>query len=70
MKEYNRHYEYDTDEKDKILNALNLLKEVCNRESHCEDCIFGTDSGDCKIQNQPPCGYDIADCTEKWRALK
>ena len=58
--------------KERLLDALNVLKETCE-EQHgmCDKCPMGSIEGTCiinEIENYP-CNWDIEQDTEVWRAV-
>lgn len=57
-------------EKEEILKALQLIKDICN-SNRCDDCPFGGGQSDCKIHSTMP--YDWSnkkpDGEETWRAF-
>ena len=58
-------------EKQEILKALQLIKDICN-SNQCEKCPFGgSDDGECNIHSHMP--YDWSnkepDESDTWRAF-
>lgn len=57
--------------REKILNALAFLKEICRENLACSECPLGRDDGDCMIAEVEPYNWDIKtspDC-DVWRAF-
>lgn len=39
---------------DKLLEAYNLLKDYCEGQKNCEECVFlNSDNGECSIGMEP-----------------
>lgn len=56
-------------EREAIQNALQLLRDTCANHS-CRDCPLSTNGLNCKVQDQPPCEYNINPRTiAVWRAF-
>lgn len=58
--------------KEEILNALQIIKDECKNvtDGNCRHCPFGTDNGDCLIQDFTPADWPIVKETEPlWRAF-
>lgn len=60
-------------EKDEILKALQLIKDICN-SNHCDDCPFyEINSGNCNIHSKMPYDWNNKEPEEKeektWRAF-
>lgn len=63
---------------DKLLEAYNLLKDYCEGQKNCEECVFlNPDNGECSIGTEPHewyfCRYskdeaDLADILQKYGA--
>lgn len=61
---------------DKLLEAYNLLKDYCEGQKNCEECVFlNPDNGECSIGMEPHewyfCRYstdeaDLADILQKY----
>ena len=57
--------------KEEIINALKMIKNVCNSLRYCTECPFYCNSnGKCLIQATIPNNWDINEDTIVWRALK
>ena len=62
----------------KLLEAYNLLKDYCEGQENCEECVFlNPDNGECSIGTEPHewyfCRYakdeaDLADILQKYGA--
>lgn len=56
------------DQKDQIIKAIKVIREVCLKNS-CERCPFGDDAGDCRILEEVPEKWTVSG-EQVWRALK
>lgn len=56
------------DQKDQIIKAIRVIRETCLKNS-CEICPFGDDAGDCRILEDVPEKWTLAE-EQVWRALK
>lgn len=54
-----------------IINALKLLKQICEERNECDDCPLrdGDTMPSCQLQNTPPAEWKIKDEKIKWRAF-
>ena len=59
-------------EKEKILEALHTIQDVCKEQTEsedlCENCPFGDGGGSCEILDKIPKNWSIGS-TEVWRAF-
>lgn len=57
--------------KEEILNALKIIKDECSG-THCKDCPFGNEGGDCNIPKGPPEDWVVKKegPEQTWRAFK
>lgn len=46
--------------KETIIEALNVIKDVCQENDHCEDCPFLTEFGNCSFDKLCPTDIDSA----------
>lgn len=44
---------------EKILEALHLLQDVCNKAKDCHECPLGNAFDDCKIMEEAPKDWSI-----------
>ena len=58
------------EEKQEILKALELIKNICKKQEHCDECSFGTRDGYCLIQDKSPEDWELNDTKPLWRAFK
>ena len=55
---------------EKIISALNVIKDVCKEQERCQNCPFGTEAIQCKIKfSSDPRDWDIAEPIINWRAF-
>ena len=55
--------------KKEICNALQIIQDIC-QFNECSICPFGYNSNSCKIQDNAPCDYDLADENSTWKAFR
>lgn len=56
--------------KEEILNALHVIKDICDDETiDCYNCPFSDSDGHCILTEQIPTAWDIKDY-EPWRAFE
>lgn len=54
-----------------ILNALRIIKSVCEENYQCKSCPFYDDNNEhCIPQSKPPAEYEILNGEPVWRAIK
>lgn len=57
-------------DQEKIIEALNLIKEICVHHN-CENCPFGTDKSSCVIQEYSPDSWPVVHkASTIWRAFQ
>lgn len=42
-----------------LLSALEMIKNVCKAQSHCDECPMGNEEGDCLITESSPGGGNL-----------
>lgn len=52
-----------TNEENKVIEAVKIIQQYCDREKHCSDCIFGeenhiTERIQCGLCNRYPYDWD------------
>lgn len=55
--------------KEEICNALEIIKDICYRNT-CSECPFGRGDNDCILQKYAPVDLEIENQENVWRALK
>lgn len=57
--------------KEEILNALHVIKDICQDESmDCDKCPFGSEESLCLIKSCIPFHWGIKKSEEPWRAFE
>lgn len=57
--------------KEEILNALHVIKDICQDESmDCDNCPFGNEESLCLIKSSIPYHWEIKKSEEIWRAFE
>lgn len=60
--------------RDNILDALNLIRDVCNAQGTedgcCRFCPFGDGTGDCVLLTIAPCSWEIKSKENDWKAFE
>jgi hypothetical protein len=63
--------------KQEIVNALNIIKNICKHNQECEECPFYAkvpdwDEDSCLIEHGAPAYWDIVEPEQEptWRAFK
>lgn len=57
--------------KEEILNALHVIKDICQDESmECDNCPFGNEESLCLIKSSIPTNWIINEEDNVWRAFK
>lgn len=54
--------------REEIIKAASIMKHLCIA-NECEDCPFGYDNGDCKIEDKCPCDWTILTDSYTWKAI-
>lgn len=64
--------ETKTISREDIVNALNILKAVCERDDgSCNYCeLYNEKSGCCGVKYENPCDWNVVDESKPWRALR
>lgn len=57
------------DVKNRLVEALKLIKEVCKQYDECSLCPMGDEDCECILESKPPASYLIIEA-DVWRALK
>lgn len=57
-------------EKQKILDALTLIKDICDKNNDCEDCPFCCANCCILREDIAPQDWKLNNADEKWRAFK
>jgi hypothetical protein len=54
---------------EEIIQALEVLKDVCNESDCCPECPLRADSNECYLESHVPYKWPIKDHEEPWRAF-
>lgn len=57
-------------EKEKILKALETIKEVCEGERTCSTCPLRDWDNDCLFNGPAPCHWEINYDDKPWKAIR
>ena len=52
-----------------LLNALNLIKNICESNTECDNCPLYV-CNVCVLLSYPPDSWELNDGSEVWRAFK
>lgn len=58
--------------KEEILNALKVIRDICNSHKECATCPFYKTENRrnvCSIRDETPNNWRISGTNERWRAL-
>lgn len=56
--------------KEDIVEALKVIKSVCEDNLFCKDCPLGDNEGNCKLKRLEPRSWQISELDSIWRALR
>ena len=56
-------------EREKLMKALQVIKDTCNKNPKCKECPLAESDGNCLVNYITPDGWKINDNNEVWRAL-
>lgn len=59
------------DERENLINALQIIKETCEKNGKCMMCPLGNDYDQCKVADDDtmPSQWSINQPDKKWKAL-
>lgn len=56
--------------REKILEALNVIKDTCKDACNCETCPLRSENNDCYIGDKTPFDWNIMVTDDLWRAFR
>lgn len=56
-------------EREKLIEALQVIKDTCDKNNVCEQCPLAESNGNCLVCDNQPCDWKINDDNKVWRAL-
>ena len=58
------------EEKERLIGALEIIRDVCDKMNKCEECSLSDDNGECLLSLDTPNNWVLNDSyNSKWTAI-